>query len=95
MKKIIVFVLCSILFIAFVMYLTFPPHKIYTVEARVMMVSYEEDFSIFEDNSGNMWGVYGTEVPAKGTRVILTMDSQNTETIYDDGIIRYEEIRAR
>lgn len=95
MKKIIAYLLCSALFIAFVMYTTFPPHKLYTVQARVYLVDFQEDFSVFEDENGNMWGMYGTEVPAKGTRVILTMDSNNTESIYDDGIIRYEEIRAR
>lgn len=95
MKKVIVYLLCSVLFITFVMFTAFPPHKQYTIQARVYMVDFDEDFSIFEDENGELWGMYGTEVPAKGTRVTLVMDSHNTESIYDDGIIRYEEIRAQ
>ncbi len=95
MKKTLIWTLCAILFIAFVMVTAFPPHKLYTVKARVYLVDFKEVFSIFEDENGNMWGMCSTNVPAKGTSVILTMDSNNTETIYDDGIVRYEEIRAR
>ena len=93
MKKIIAFILFSVLFISFVMYVTFPPHKLYTLNARVHIVDYNEDFTVFEDDAGNTWGIWGTEVPIRGTRVILTMDSNNTDTIYDDGIIKFEVAR--
>lgn len=91
MKKTLAYLICSALFIAFIIYTAFPPHKLYTVQARVYLVDFHENFSVFEDENGNMWGLYGTEVPEKGTHVILTMDSNNTESIYDDSIVQYKK----
>lgn len=63
------------------------PHKVYTLKGEIYKVDYTEDITLIRDENGYIWGMKGTEVRPQGTSVIMTMDSMDTTTIVDDGII--------
>jgi hypothetical protein len=64
-----------------------PQHKTYTLQGEIYKVDYTENITLIRDENGHVWGMKGTEVRPQGTSVIMTMDSMNTTTIVDDGII--------
>ena len=63
---------------------------IYTVEAVVYQVRFDEKLTIFVDSRGEAWYWEGTEVPIAGTRVLLTMDNHNNQWLIDDAIISFK-----
>ena len=70
-----------------------PTQHLYTLRGEIYIVSYEENTTIIRDENSQVWGLHGTEVPARGTPIILTMDSMGTDTIVDDSIIKFEVAR--
>ena len=70
-----------------------PAQRLYTLRGEIYIVSYKDDMTVILDENGNTWGLYGTEVPPRGTPVILTMNSMNTNTIVDDSIVKFEVAR--
>lgn len=64
-----------------------PQHKTYTLQGEIYKVDYTENITLILDENGHVWGMKGTEVRPQGTSVTMTMDSMNTATIVDDGII--------
>lgn len=70
-----------------------PAQRLYTLRGEIYIVSYEDDMTVILDENGNTWGLHGTEVPVRGTPVILTMNSMNTNTIVDDSIVKFEVAR--
>ena len=63
-------------------------HDQYTLEAVVVEVN--GTVVTVEDNTGNLWDyeVDAELMPVVGMRVTLLMQSMNTDTIYDDQIVR-------
>ena len=70
-----------------------PARHLYTLRGEIYIVSYEENTTIIRDENGQVWSLHGTEVPVRGTPIILTMDSMGTNTIVDDSIIKFEVAR--
>lgn len=70
-----------------------PAQHLYTLRGEIYIVNYEENTTIIRDENGQVWGLHGTEVPVRGTPIILTMDSMGTDTIVDDSIIKFEVAR--
>ena len=72
-----------------------PIKHLYTLQGEIYIVSYEDDMTVILDENGQIWGMRGTEVPARGTPVILTMDSMGTDTIFDDSIVDMKIAKTR
>lgn len=59
----------------------------YVLRAQVVGVDNEADIVACVDTIGNVWEFYGAENWSEGDCAILTMDTNGTNTIYDDEII--------
>ena len=56
--------------------------------ATVYMVDVKSDIVIFKDSTGNLWNWSGTEDWEVGDSAALMMNTQGTEKIFDDVIVR-------
>ena len=60
----------------------------YVLRAQVIGVDEEEDVVACVDTVGNVWEFYGVEDWYEGDFVLLLMDTCETQTIYDDTVLR-------
>ena len=66
--------------------------SIYTIDGVIYKVYFDEDLTVFMDSRGEVWYWEGTEVPIAGTRVILTMDTNNNDWLIDDMILSFKAL---
>ena len=58
----------------------------YEAFGTIYAVDFQEDVTILKTDDGDLFGMKGTETWPKGTRVIITLNSQGTKTPIDDSI---------
>ena len=59
----------------------------YTKTVEIIEVDTQNDTVVCADTNGEAWEFYGTENWSEGDFAILTMNTNGTDTIYDDEII--------
>lgn len=59
----------------------------YVLRAEVVKVDLLEDYVVCEDINGEAWEFYGVDDFQQGEFVLLLMNDNATETIYDDEIL--------
>ena len=64
-----------------------PKHEYYALATVVVELAPKDDLVIVEDSNGNLWAFYGVEDWQVGDNANLLMDTQDTESVYDDAVV--------
>ena len=65
-----------------------------TYKLRTTVYKVEKTLVTFKDKNGNLWQAYITDKKwKKGQKAKLTMNTQNTKSIYDDCITKIKKIK--
>ena len=86
--NVIVFIFVITVFLAYLLFASVISSR-YSKEAIVTDV--KEEIVTIEDKQGNLWEFYGKGFKEKD-RIKVTFNNHNTETIFDDEIIRVKKI---
>lgn len=60
----------------------------YDMRAEVTYVDRSNGYAIMTDARGEMWEIVATKETREGRKATLKMDTNGTETIYDDVVVR-------
>lgn len=84
----VVITLCfyALLFIS-IMHYSFASGQVYNKEGVVSEVNLTDRTTTFIDENGEMWAFKGVKNWTVGDKIVCTMNSKNTVSIYDDEII--------
>lgn len=63
-----------------------------TYKMEGIVIEKENDIITFENNDGDLWEAEDATIKV-GDKIIVTMDNNNTTTIYDDEIIKIKKTK--
>lgn len=81
-----------IMMIAALLMITGRKNDFYPVRGIIAEINRTEDIVYFVDPTGNEWGFYGVGNWQENDMVVVIMDDNGTENIYDDQIITVWEL---
>ena len=88
--SIIIISVCILIFFCGLMYWGISLKTKEPLTTRMMIakvISVENDDTLLEDTTGNVWSIKDTDY-SKGENVIITFDTKGTNSILDDEIIK-------